>query len=152
MICVKIDTFRQIGGCISFKSKQNPHVFSGSDIESKSIIITSNNKTPQPLSLLWRRHNGGLMTAHSGRSCDKTPVSINSRGRGLGLCDITLLRIWERLDLKKGVLFIGIKKKQWVDFYHYRVDVYTHCQHTFMFKQHVKVNFTSPLSIYSCSI
>jgi len=33
------------------------------------------------------------------------------------------------------------KKKEWVDFYHYRVDVYTHCQHTFMFKHHVKVNF-----------
>ncbi len=29
-----------------------------------------------------------------------------------------------------------------VDFYH-RVDVYTHYQHTFMFKQHVKVNLAS---------
>ncbi len=28
-----------------------------------------------------------------------------------------------------------------VDFYHYRVVVYTHCQHTFMLKKHVKVNF-----------
>ncbi len=27
-----------------------------------------------------------------------------------------------------------------MDFYHYSLDVYTHCQHTFMFK-HVKVNF-----------
>ncbi len=35
------------------------------------------------------------------------------------------------------------KKKHRVDFYHYRVVVYTHCQHTFMFKQHVKVHFTS---------
>ncbi len=25
-----------------------------------------------------------------------------------------------------------------MDFYHYRMDVYTHFQHTFMFKQHVK--------------
>ncbi len=27
------------------------------------------------------------------------------------------------------------KKKHWVDFYHYRMDVHTHLQHTFMFKQ-----------------
>ncbi len=30
-----------------------------------------------------------------------------------------------------------------MDFYYYRVVVYTHCQHTFMFKHHVKVNFAS---------
>ncbi len=47
-------------------------------------------------------------------------VSINNRGRGLGLCDITQPRI-----------------DGWVDFYHYRVVVYTHC--LFQFKQHVKV-------------
>ncbi len=38
-------------------------------------------------------------------------ISINNCGRGLGLCDVTQPRIWERLDLKKGVLFIWIKKK-----------------------------------------
>jgi len=27
--------------------------------------------------------------------------------------------------------------------YHYSVDVYTHCQHKFMFKQPVKVNLAS---------
>ncbi len=37
----------------------------------------------------------------------------------------------------------GFKLKHCVDFYHYRVVVYTHCQHTFMFKHHVKVNFAS---------
>ncbi len=37
------------------------------------------------------------------------------------------------------------KKKHWVDFYHYRVVVYTHCQHTFQFKQHVKVHFESEI-------
>ncbi len=39
--------------------------------------------------------------------------------------------------------------KHWVDFYHYRVVMYTHCQHTFMFKHHVKVIFfhlMSPLN------
>ncbi len=44
---------------------------------------------------------------------------------------------------EKGILFIEIKKSHWVDFYHYRVVVYTHCQHTFMFKQHAKVSFAS---------
>ncbi len=32
------------------------------------------------------------------------------------------------------------KKKHWVDFYHYMVGVYTHCQHTFQFKQIVNVH------------
>ncbi len=44
------------------------------------------------------------------------------------------LRISEQPNLRKGIFF----KNHWVDFYHYRVDVYTHFQHTFMFKQHVK--------------
>ncbi len=30
-----------------------------------------------------------------------------------------------------------------MDFYHYKVVVYTYCQHAFKFKQHVKVNFAS---------
>ncbi len=30
-----------------------------------------------------------------------------------------------------------------MDLYHYWVVVYTHCQDTFQFKQHVKVNFAS---------
>ncbi len=38
---------------------------------------------------------------------------------------------------------MGMKKKHWVEFYHYRVVVYTHCKDTFQFKQHVKVNFAS---------
>ncbi len=41
---------------------------------------------------------------------------------------------------EKGDFKIGIfKKKHWVDFYHHRMDVYTHFQHTFMFKQLVKL-------------
>ncbi len=32
-------------------------------------------------------------------------------------------------------------KKHWVDFYHYRVYVYKHCQQ--LFKHHVKVNLAS---------
>ncbi len=39
---------------------------------------------------------------------------------------------------EKGDFKIGFFKKHWMNFYHYRMDVYTHFQHTFMFKQHVK--------------
>ncbi len=47
--------------------------------------------------------------------------------------------IWER-----GKDLTRLKnKKHWVDFYHYRVVVYTHWQHTFQFKQLVKVHVAS---------
>ncbi len=83
-----------------------------------------------------------LMTAHSGRVWGKTPVlkrycQSNYCGRGLRPCDITRTdgSIWERgKDLSR------LKIKHWVDFYHYRVVVYTHCQHTIQFKLLVKVN------------
>ncbi len=68
------------------------------------------------LHLLRRWNTGGLMTAYSGRSCAKTQVSIKDCGRGLGLCDITLLKGY---DKKK-------KAKHWVYFYHHRLVVYTH--------------------------
>ncbi len=45
---------------------------------------------------------------------------------------------------KSRYYFKGLNKNHWVDFYDYRVNVYTHFQHTFyMFKQHVKVNLAS---------
>ncbi len=40
---------------------------------------------------------------------------------------------------EKGIKIL-VKKKHWVDFYHYRVVVYTHCQNKFPFKQLVKVH------------
>ncbi len=46
----------------------------------------------------------------------------------------------EQPDLRKGILKQGLKKKHWVDFYHYRTDVYTHFQHIF---PTWKVNFAS---------
>ncbi len=41
---------------------------------------------------------------------------------------------------EKGVQILGDKKSTWWICYHYRVVVYTHCQHTFQFKQLVKVH------------
>ncbi len=48
----------------------------------------------------------------------------------------------------KHLRFWGLKKKHWVNFYHYRVVVFT--LNTFQFKQHGKKNFASddPLNIY----
>ncbi len=51
---------------------------------------------------------------------------------------VILTGISEQPDLRKGILNRNLKKKYWVDFYHYRVNVYTHFQHTFMFKLLVK--------------
>ncbi len=49
---------------------------------------------------------------------------------------VILTGISEQPDLRKRILkYRDKKKKHWVDFYHYRMDVYTHFQHTFMFKQ-----------------
>ncbi len=39
---------------------------------------------------------------------------------------------------QKGDFKTGIQKLHWEDFYHYMMNVYTHCQYTFMFKQIVK--------------
>ncbi len=41
---------------------------------------------------------------------------------------------------EKGVKILVDKKNHWVDFYHYRVVVYTNCLHTFQFKLLVKVH------------
>ncbi len=113
------------------------------------FIITSNNKTLQSLRshsclhLLQRWNNGGLMTAHSGGSKVKCSIKQSNIRGGPG-------SVWRHTDNKlrmawfeKGVIILVDKKKHWVDFYHYRVVVYAHCQHTFMFKQHVKMHFAS---------
>ncbi len=49
-------------------------------------------------------------------------------------------KMWRHACSEKLLMIYGgLKKKEQVDFYRYRVVVYTHCQHTFMFKQ--QVNF-----------
>ncbi len=82
------------------------------------------------LYLLWRQNNGGLFTAHSGRVYDKTALSINSRGRGLGkatsLCPESV----------NGLILENCGHLKYI--YFCSVVVYTQCQHTFKFKHHVK--------------
>ncbi len=63
---------------------------------------------------------------------------------GVACAELVILkRIAELPDLRKGILKQGLKKKHWVDFYHYRMDVYTHFEHTYIFKQLVKWMTTS---------
>ncbi len=75
------------------------------------------------------------------QSCQSTIVG--------GACAelLILTGISEQPDLRKGIL--GILKNHWVDFYHYRTDVYTHFKHTFMFKQHLKW-FLHPMTPLNC--
>ncbi len=106
------------------------------------FIIISNNKTPQSLN---RRHlafpctrvdtmadssqltQGGSKVR---RSCQSTIVEAVCTE--LRHSDRNLRTAWfEKGDFKTGIF----KKKHWVDFYNYRMDVYTHFQHIFMFKQ-----------------
>ncbi len=121
------------------------------------FINTSNNKAPQPLRrhscqhLLRQQNNGGLFTAHSGRSVIKRQCQSTIMG-GAWQNYVTLPRICEQLDLRKSLLFMGIEKKHRVDLYHYRVVVCTHCQHTFLFRHHVKMNFASDVPFKKCAL
>ncbi len=84
------------------------------------------------------------MTGHSGRVWGKTLVqSVLKR-----YCQSTIMvgasvhvtSHGQTARFEKGIKILVDKKKHWVDFYHYRVVVYIHCQHTFKFKQLVKVH------------
>ncbi len=81
------------------------------------------------------------------RSCQSTIVG--------GVCtelrhsDRALRTAW----FEKGILKWGLKKKHWIDFYHYRMDVYIHFQQTFKFKQLVKwiLHQMTPLKLFRYS-
>ncbi len=104
--------------------------------QRNTSIMNTSNETFWSTSAQW-------LTAHSGQFCDKTPGLINNRGRGLGLCNVTQLRIWTARFEKGVMIHSDGKKNTLLNFYHYRVVVYTHWQDTFQFKLHVKVNLAS---------
>ncbi len=54
---------------------------------------------------------------------------------------VILTGLSEQPSLRKGILKSGLKK-HWLDFYRYRVDVYTHFQQIYV-QTTYKVNFTS---------
>ncbi len=111
------------------------------------FIITSNNRTPQSLNL---RHLVFLCTgvdtmAESSqlsqggskvrRSCQSTVGVVCTE---LPHSDRTLRTAW----FEKGDFKMGILKKHQVDFYHYRMDVYTLPTHIYV-QTSCKVNFAS---------
>ncbi len=118
------------------------------------FIITANNKAPQSLNqrhLVFPCTGVDTMADSSQLTQGGSKVRRSSQSTLVGgACtelrhsDGNLRTAWfEKGDLKK-------KKKHWVDFYNYRMDVYTHFQHTFMFKQHVKwiLHLMTPLTLY----
>ncbi len=115
-------------------------VFSSSDVGSKWQLLYS---LPNPTTKHFNRligdissslHRRTALSSLRGRGYGKMDLSINSRGRGL----YRTTSFWQESQrtawFEKRDFKIGIKKKHWVDFYHYRMDVYTHFQHTIMFK------------------
>ncbi len=108
------------------------------------FIITSKIKTPQSLN---RRHLvfpapestqwwTALSSVRAGLWWDGLVNQLSWEGP-VQNC-VILTGISEQPDLRKGILKQGLKKTRCGFFYHYRMDVYTHFQHTFMFKQLVK--------------
>ncbi len=153
MICVNIGAFRQIGiGAFTSKAKVMLIlcVFSGSDVGSNWRLLYSllhpttkhlNNRRCSclPCTGVNTIVNSSQLTQGGSkvrRPCQSTIV---------GHSDRNLRTAW----FEKGDFKIGIKKKHWVDLYHYRMDVYTHLQHTFMFKQLVKwiLHLMTPLKL-----
>jgi len=57
-------------------------------------------------------------------------LSINNHGRGVRFIDVTKTNdsIWGM-----GKHTRRLKQKHWIDFYHYIMVVYRHCQHTFQY-------------------
>ncbi len=156
MIRTNIDAFRQIGDRrIHFKAKVMLIlcVFSGSDEGSKwrllySLLHPTTKRlnrliwdivsSPAPESTQWRLDCLQLtqftQLTQGGSKVRWSYQSTIVGGVCTELCnsDRNLRTTWfEKGDFKTGIL----KKKHWVDFYNYRMDVYTHFQHTFMFKQ-----------------
>ncbi len=85
------------------------------------------------------------ITAHSGRVWGTTPVQSvlkrSCKSTIVGGASVRVTSHRQTARFEKGVkILVDKKKKHWVDFYHYRVVVYTRCQHTFQFKQLIKVH------------
>ncbi len=138
------------------------YVFSGSDVGSKwRLLYSLLHPTTKHLNRLgvilvyicsgsetmadwWQLTQGGSEVRHQSSLCWNTTVNQTIVGGAW----IRVTSHWQASDIgsiwERGKDFSRFKKKKhWVDFYHYRVVVYTHCQHTFQFKQRVKVHVAS---------
>ncbi len=105
------------------------------------FIITSNNKKPKSLNWI---HSCLPCTGVNTMADSSQLTQCGSKVRQP--CQSTIVggacaephysdRNPRTAWFEKGVLKQGIKKKHWVYLYRYKMDVYTHFQHTFMFKQ-----------------
>ncbi len=126
MIRVNMDTFRQIGDRhIHFKAKITLIlcVFSGSDVRSKWRLLCS-------LLHLTTKHLNHLIGDILVFLCTRVDSMADSSQLTQGGAACAELRHSDRnlrtAWFEKGDSIIGIKKKNWVDFCHYRMDVYTH--------------------------
>ncbi len=139
MICANIDAFRQIGDQrIHFKAKVTLIlcVFSGSDVRSKWRLLYS---LLHPTTKCLNRLIGDILSSPAPEADSSQLTQGGSKVRRS--CQSTIvgaacaeLRHSDR-NLRTAWFEKGDFKIHWVDFYHYRMDVYTHFQHTFMFKQ-----------------
>ena len=147
MIRANMKAFTLIVGNIPFENKLSH--FSGSDLGTLTAVflIAPKNRTPQSLTMLEHSAHRQCSSinadydwqlAHErGRVCVEALLSINNRGRGVRFIDVTKTNgsIWGR-----GKHIRRLKQKHWMDFYHYMMVVYRHCQHTFQYNQLVKVH------------
>ncbi len=59
----------------------------------------------------------------------------------VGGASVRVMSHGQTARIEKGIkVLVDKKKKHWVDFYHYRGVMYKHCQHTYQFKQLLKVH------------
>ncbi len=86
------------------------------------------------LQLLERGENEGQRTTAEGGNYGNTGLSVSGRGRGLNNVTSYCLENQNDRSSETDLVYWGLKNKEWVYFYHCRVVVFTHCQHTFMSK------------------
>ncbi len=110
---------------------ENEDSYVQSYIQTQSMGIAC--ETLLTLQLLERRENGEQLTIAEGGNYGNAGLLI--RPRVPALRNVT--SHWVRIKMAGLVRLTWIKgdlKNEWVDFYHCRVVVFTHCQHTFMSK------------------
>ncbi len=99
--------------------------------QNASIAMETFLSTPAPALKQWQTVDSSLRVG----LCLNTSLSQQSWEWPGSVWRHSATNLW--MAWSETVLMI-----YW-DFYHYRVVLYTHCQHTFQFKQHIKVNFAS---------
>ncbi len=156
MICANIYAFRYIKG--AFPSKPKVILFSRSDDGSKWLLLCSLlHPTTKHLNrlgvILVYICSGGETTDDSSlragsevrHQCSLLCWNASVNQTIVGGASVHVTSHGQTARFEKWVKILVDKKNTGWIFYHYRVVVYTHCQHTFMFK----LTFKSACSIIS---